>query len=313
MKRFINIILILLFVLLWSCEEAFIPETPSAGGELVVEGYIEAGNPESPPAYVFITRSLPFYGEVNPDIIGDLFVRDASVTISDGRDTVELTEVCLEDLPPELQEEIRRQIGGGLSLDSIGYCAYVDLEDRLEREIGGEYELRIQTDETVLRARTSIPPHVAPDSITLSRQGNLPGDSLYQMVCHLTDPGGRMDYYRYFTRINNGPFEAPFTSVTDDVAFDGNEFSFPLQKAEPLPDEDTDTETFGLVSSGDTVDIKWTNIDAAHYDFWNTLEFNRSNQGPFSTYTLVESNIEGGLGIFGGYSVSIHRIIVPEF
>ncbi|MEL6924369.1 MAG: DUF4249 family protein [Bacteroidota bacterium] len=52
------------------------------------------------------------------------------------------------------------------------------------------------------------------------------------------------------------------------------------------------------------------NIDAAHFDFWSTLEFNAVNQGPFSAYTRIASNVEGGLGIWGGYSVSFYTVVV---
>ena len=60
------------------------------------------------------------------------------------------------------------------------------------------------------------------------------------------------------------------------------------------------------INVGDSVLIKWTTIDEAHFDFWNTLEFSNANQGPFSSYTRLQSNINGGLGIWGGYSVSYY-------
>ncbi|MBK8777276.1 MAG: hypothetical protein IPO25_07635 [Saprospiraceae bacterium] len=41
--------------------------------------------------------------------------------------------------------------------------------------------------------------------------------------------------------------------------------------------------------------------------FWNTLEFNKGSQGPFSSYTTINSNIIGGLGI---WEVIIQGLII---
>ena len=46
------------------------------------------------------------------------------------------------------------------------------------------------------------------------------------------------------------------------------------------------------------------------YRNWNTLEFSNANQGPFASYTRLESNINGGLGIWGGLSVSYYTRVV---
>ena len=104
---------------------------------------------------------------------------------------------------------------------------------------------------------------------------------------------------------------APFSSVIDDRFFDGKEFEFPLTKAEPL-NEDIDPAEYGYFAVGDTVTLKWSTIDQEHFDFWNTLEFNRVNQGPFSSYTKVDFNIEGGIGIWGGYSSSFYKMVARE-
>ena len=70
--------LILLFaslVTFSSCEEEYIPDTNAAEQEIVVEGYIEAGEGSLPP-YVIITRSIPFISEVNSGEFADLFEID---------------------------------------------------------------------------------------------------------------------------------------------------------------------------------------------------------------------------------------------
>jgi len=96
--------------------------------------------------------------------------------------------------------------------------------------------------------------------------------------------------------------------VTDDALFDGQSFRITLQKAEP-PGTSFDDE-FGLYRVGDTATLKWMTLDQSHFDFWNTLEFSRANQGPFATYTRVRGNVSGALGVWGGASVDIYTQIV---
>jgi len=124
----------------------------------------------------------------------------------------------------------------------------------------------------------------------------------------ISDPVDQINYYRYFTSINRSNFNAPFNSVADDALFNGQEFEFPLPKAEAR-NSTSSPSNFGLYHVGDTVGVKWTTIDEASFDFWNTLEFNAINQGPFASYTKVETNINGGIGIWGGYSSLYYNII----
>jgi hypothetical protein len=54
-------------------------------------------------------------------------------------------------------------------------------------------------------------------------------------------------------------------------------------------------------------------MDKAHYEFWNSFQDEVLNTGnPFaSSVTVIKSNILGdGLGIWGGYGVSFHSLII---
>ena len=136
-------------------------------------------------------------------------------------------------------------------------------------------------------------------------------DTMAQLIVTIQDPPGKIDYYRYITGVYPGPLTPGFATVTDDFFFNGEEIEFPLQATE-RPDEDFDPDTFGLFNKGDSITVWWTTIDREHFDFWNTLEFNNNNQGPFASYTRVSSNIDGGIGIWGGYSVFYLRTRVPN-
>jgi hypothetical protein len=53
-------------------------------------------------------------------------------------------------------------------------------------------------------------------------------------------------------------------------------------------------------------------IDKSHYNFWRTLEADRGSQGnPFGSFVVVKTNINGGIGVWGGYGSSIQTIVAP--
>ncbi len=295
----------LVLLSLFSCQEEFIPDNISQEPVIVVEGFVEAGEGTNP-AYVLITQSVPFLSEIGPELFQGLFIRDAAVDISDGNETVRLTELCLSDLPDEVKEEFANQLGlDGDSL-SVDYCIYVDVLDQLDRDFGKTYNLRIAIDDVELTAQTTIPELVPIDSIYFTEIPGDPIDSLAQMWVNIQDPEGP-NYYRYFTDDGNGVITtSAFGSVTDDIFFDGQSFDFPLTKAS-VRGADVDPATFGFFAVGDTTTLKWCSIDAEHYDFWSTYEFNLNSQGPFANYIRVNHNIEGGIGIFGGLAVDVLR------
>lgn len=290
------------------CEQSFRPETSSEPTDIVVEGYIEGGQRPLPP-YVILTRSVPFFSRLNAQGLNDLFVHNAMVTVSDGIKTIELIEFCLSDLSAEQREIASGLVGIDLTNVTIDVCIYTDPTLTLLGEIGKTYTLEVEADGKLLTSVTTIPAHVPLDSLKFFEPLGEPIDTFAELRAYLSDPIDEVNFYRYFTKINNGTFESPFSSVFDDRLFDGLELEFPMPKAQ-VGEEGLRPSTYGLFHVGDTATIRWLSLDEAHYEFWNTLEFNAANQGPFSSYTRVKSNIDGGLGIWGGFSASYYEIIV---
>ena len=59
----------------------------------------------------------------------------------------------------------------------------------------------------------------------------------------------------------------------------------------------------------DTVNIKFCSIDKETYDFWETFQkelFNAGNPLAASN-SKIKSNINNGLGVWGGYAVVEHQ------
>jgi Domain of unknown function (DUF4249) len=300
----------LLMMLLIGCEKEFTPIVNNEE-EIVVEGYIEAGRNATPP-YVILTKSIPFFKELKG--LNDLFVKGAEVWVSSGKDSVRLSELCWTDLDPAFKKQAA--VTFGIDLDSVSkdfnFCVYLDITNRIKVEVGKSYALRIKTKEgKLLTATTFIPRTVKIDSAQFIKPpGTNQNDTMAQMRAIITEPAGP-DFYRYFTSTNSGSYIAGSQSVTDDGFFDGIVAKFNLLKSEPRNSE-TKPELFGLFKRGDTVSIKFCTIDKAHFNFWSTLEANANNGGPFGTYTRVRFNVDGGLGIWGGYNATYFDVIVPK-
>lgn len=303
------------FLIIWltglammSCETEFTPEQSEDADQIVVEGYIEAGeNPN--PIFVILTKSAPFFSEISIDELNDAFVHDAKVSVTGPDGAVQLTELCLNELTEEQQVLASEVLGIETDSLAIDFCVYLDLSFSMFGEEGESYALQIEAEEQLLEAVTTVPFHSPLEELHFGDVPGVPNDTLRELRVFLDDRPDEANFYRYFTQINEGPLIAPFTSVFDDLFFDGDFFEFPLPKAE-LPETEFNFESYGYFEVGDTARIKFCSIDQAHYEFWSTLEFNKANQGPFSSITRVATNIEGGLGIWGAYHVSYHDLIV---
>ena len=324
--KIIRVISYLLLVLALStaCEKEYIPETTYDGPQVVVEGYIQNG-PGALPPFVLLTRSIEYSASLNQDVLNDLFIHDAEVLISDGDNTIQLFELCVSDLsflPQFLQNAIAQAIGIP-PIDSLGFdiCVYTDLGGilglGLTVEEGRNYELTVIAEGfDTIRSKTTLTPRVNIDSLTYVDHPAYPNfDSLVEVRAHFQDPPGP-NYYRSFSQRNQEAMYPAGTrgtngSVSDDNIFDGQNFSFAILRGQD-PFGEFDFDTFGYFWRGDTVTIRAASIDYEHFRFWKTTEYNTGSQGPFGTYTRIESNIEGGLGIFGGISYNDYTIIIPE-
>lgn len=312
MKNYI-LLLLITFISFFSCETEFTPQLSNYESEIVVEGYIEAGENQTPP-YVILTNSIPFSTALSTEDLDNLFIHDADVRIVNGQNATSLTEVCLQDLSPMQQQQISEVFGINLNDFAINFCVYTDLSFSLLGEYGEIYELIIDVEETTVSGITSIPNPIPLDSIKYIAPPGQPIDSMAEMRGFMQDPAGETNFYRFFTQCNDEPMLPGFPSVSDDRLFNGEYLFFPLAKGISREEgfDNVDISTIGLFNRGDTVLLKWCTLDKEHFNFWNTLEFNAANQGPFSSYTRIDSNIDGGLGVWGGYAVFYYETVVPE-
>jgi hypothetical protein len=121
------------------------------------------------------------------------------------------------------------------------------------------------------------------------------------------------NYTRYFTQVDGLPFYPGLNSVSEDQLTDGTTYNLQIEKGVNRS-KDFNLEEYPFFDHGDSVVVKYCNIDKATFDFWRTMEYSYSAIGnPFATPSKVLSNIQGGgLGYFGGYAVQYKTIVIPK-
>lgn len=303
-----------------ACEKEIDLNIKSNPNEIIVEGHIENGLPP----YVILTKSISLYDNININNLENYFVHGANIIVSNGIDSVQLVEYnssILQTLPDSVVDAVAAQFG--IVVDSSGdfpdvsiYTVPFTAPDFIG-EIGKTYQLRIEANGQILTSSTTIPAPVFFDSLWILPHPNPAfADSFFQVYGWLQDPPQLGNYYRYFTKVDNGPLLVSTQTVFDDNFFNGKKFQIFIPKGKPFGTNSSDInfDTDGYWDIADSVcTIKLCQIDKAHYDFWRTLEANRANIGnPFGSFVLVKSNIIGGKGVWGGYgSITGSYVRVP--
>jgi len=288
-----------LLLIFSSCEKTINLKVQNQPSKLVVDASIENNNFP----VVVLSASLNYFSSITPEELSNSFVHNAIVTVSDGTNTAQLKEYSYTD--------------------TSRYTFYYYTVD--ENNPGGivgqfneQYQLNIKTsDGQEYTAATTIPLLTKKcDSLWWKPAPNVDDTTLCVMFGRFTDPPGLGNYIRYFTRINSERFLPGINSVFDDQVVDGKTYSlqFDMGWDKNSLDKPNADNGYGYAHRGDTVTLKYCNIDKATYTFWNTWEFAWASYGnPFSSPVKVIRNISNGaLGAFSGYAVQYKSIIIPK-
>jgi hypothetical protein len=310
-----------MWTMFYSCTTVIdIDDLPKPKSEIVVEGTIENGVPP----FLMLTKNSPYFGGISVNDLSQYFVHDAMIKVWTGTDTVQLIEFCINSLPVEIRQELAMSLGFNITdtANIPNVCIY-SVPNIFTYFITGDttgvfignpnttYHLQIEVQGKVLTSKTTIPGLVQPDPLTWKPHQDIKKDSLASVYINFRDPDTLGNYYRYFTKRNDEPFYAPLSSsVYDDMIVNGQYISLPLERGISKQSE-VDGDTYGYFWKGDTVTLKWTNIDRRSYEFWSTLE-NDGGDSPFSSPTVIKSNIKNGLGIWCGYATIYQTIIIPD-
>ncbi len=172
-------------------------------------------------------------------------------------------------------------------------------------EINGVYELSILVDNNLITSETTILEPIAIDSLWFEALSE-DHDSIGFIHGVFDDPPELGNYFRVFTKSKgrDSSYMHPWYSVGHDRNVNGDEeIEFRVYHgANDFEDEESIDRWYFHI--GEEVSIKFCSIDKSSFDFWQSYQQNAGGTGnPFAAPTSLKSNINGGLGIWGGYGV----------
>ena len=287
-----------LLLQLTACQKVVHINLASSPPQLVVEGAIETGLPP----YVFLTTTISFFSQVNLTTLQNSFVHGANVQVTCGAKTITLKEYSFDT-------------SGG----NLFYVYTVDtsnLNNIMIGQVDSFYQLTIVYNGTTYTSVTKIPNPKGVDSLWFAAptfKNSKTPDSAVQLYVNYTDPDTPGNYVRYFTKINSQPF-FPSQLFSDEVV-NGKYVPDIALEAGYNPVQDANNDSLIYFYPGDSVVLKWCEIDKNVYNFWNTLQFaNNALGNPFATPINVQTNISNGaLGVWAGYgSIVYPALVVPH-
>lgn len=288
-------------LLLWalaSCEKTVHLDLKEQSPKLVVDAKIENGVAPT----VTLSSSLSYFSVITASEIEAAYVHDAQVSISEGNKVYKL-------------REMRESQGQG----RYRYYYSVTRNDGANYFTGNfnrQYTLTIHTkDSQTYTANTTIPLLTKTCDSLWWKPAPLNADTFAVVYGRFTDPPEYGNYTRYFTQVNKKGFFPGLISVFDDQLVNGTTYNLQIDQGyDKNLSLDFTKGDFGLFTRGDTVTLKFCNIDKASYDFWRTWDFNyQTNGNPFSTPGKILGNISNnGLGAFCGYAVQYKTLIIPK-
>jgi hypothetical protein len=332
--------LLLISIILFSCQEEITLDLPRADDKLVIEGSIENGFPP----YIIITKNGGYFDPINSETFNNLFVDDIeSVEIwyndNDGLklDSVILKQITLFDsLPP-----IYTDIDYLTSLDENGvHPSPYDFS-----KSGRTYYLEIKWNNQVISSSTTIPEVTPLDCLWVEKSENSKEEYEYDIRGLYSDPADqdnyiivkskRVQHFEYKDSLECLAANIPDGSLKiidagSDILINGESFEtyFPRPKDQGFPNGNynayhtklcdvsliegtlvSDT----LVFKEDIVLIKYCQIDEPSLKFWRGLVRQVGTNGnPFAEPLNLVSNINNGLGVFTGYGSVYYKVKIIE-
>ncbi len=279
-----KIILSVLSILLFSCNQDDNIEMAPYKPKVVVEGAIE----ENEYATVLLSISASMTGPKDTLSLLNNVIRSAKVTVSDGVSSeILILQTNKNKVPPyEYKGEV------------------------LKGEVGKNYSLKIEYDGKIITGTTYIPQSVPLDKISFKKE-NVTDIVGY---VHIGFKNISEDYYQIATCVV--PDEKIFTpclygNIDSRVYSKGADVSMQINKG-PIIFPETSYKTYFNELS--TIDLKFSTMPKDGYKFWTSYQNEVLNtQNPiFPANTSLVSNINGGIGIWCGYGTRIYHIKLKD-
>ncbi len=298
MTHRLRLIIAFLFVIsLASCQKEVHINLGSAPPQVVVQGAIETNLPP----YVVLTSTIGFFNSVDLTTLQNSFLHGALITVSDGTNTVTLKEYSIDT--------------GSNSKFFVYSVDTATTAGIMYGQVEKYYTLSVTYNGVTYKSVTKIPAPKGVDTLWFAPPiftNDKTPDSAVTLYANYSDPDTLGNYVRYFTRRNNEQYY-PSGIFSDDIV-NGKI----IRNIDLYAGYDDSTNVNGdslrYFYPGDTVTLKWSEIDKGVYEFWNTYQFASNAIGnPFSSPINVKTNMtNGALGVWCGYGTLLSTIVVPH-
>jgi len=289
-------IVFLVIVGLTSCEKTVNIKLQPSEPTIVVQGVIENGQPP----YVILTTTIGTFSKIDLSSIEKFFIHDAIIKVSDGVKTIQLKEYAIDT--------------SGNARFYIYTLDTANLANAMIGQLDRQYQLEITVNDKKYQAVTKIPNPKGVDTLWFGeptfKRPKTPSNAV-ELFANYTDPDTLGNFVRYFTKRNDAPFYAGgiFTDelvngkfIANIDLFAGYDDSASVNLSEAF-----------YFYPGDSVQLKWAEIDKGVYDFWNTYLFSmQAGANPFSSPINLKTNLSNGaLGVWAGYGCIYYKLQVP--
>lgn len=244
---------------------------------------------------IYLTESQSYYGYL--EIQNSFkFLKDATVILRTAGSSQTLTPATRFDTVPDWW--------GGSGRDSVEVYYYTGTTPLAE---GQKYELEVVHNNRTVTSEMEIAAPVQVKSIKEETINDPFSGQLFQASVIFDDAKGQKDYYRVGVITTNSYAQwNPNTGQFDDTIYFSSTNYYMVPEVED-GQELTASVYNSYPGSTDITKLKIF-IQRLSYGLGNYLESvnSQSNNGsdPFTEPTLLRSNIQNGIGAFGGYSVS---------
>ncbi len=302
MKKWSALCLLAVCLLTLGCQREIDMELPEYQPKLVIEGTIENGSP----AMVLLTRSIPYFAEINMETLRD------SVLITGSKARVFVTSETGQT------EELRFQ----LSPDAPYYVAFMG-----KNVIGKEethYTLRVEYDGKTYTAETYIPKTFDLDSIGFDQSAEILNEKQATIRMQITDPADEENYYAFFCKVKCPTLQdrlwiSGLPVAFDDRTFNGLTFNYELTRLGYSTllygmMDNSQQEAFGrrTFRPGDTVYVKRTQIDYHTYRYLLSAGSEAAmGSNPFTNPMPAVTNFDSDevLGHWSGFAAKIDTLV----
>ena len=251
--------------------------------QLVVEGHIENGQPAS----VVLSYSIGLNESTDLDNLYKHIIKDANVTISDGE----------------------KEEGLNLRRNSLGLPPFEYVSTSLLGEVGKTYHLTIEHKGKIITASTTIPKPIEIDSLWFVRDKE---EERGHIQIRFNNESAL--YYQLSTRVlgEEYVFSPGLYGNINSENYPAGRINLQVNRGVVIFPKSNFTTYFPDTT---VVDVKLSTQDEASFKFWKSYQNELVNsQNPiFPSTSRLESNINGGVGIWCGFGSNVERIDLNEW